>query len=95
LVVAFQTSFSLDAEHEVRPAPVMVLAMLKVVVVAFVDVLFVEVSDAMVPVVAPSVVANRFVEVAFVEVLLIIERLVMVEVAELTRMPSPTASGER
>ncbi len=36
MVVAFQRSLSPPAEHEVRPAPVMVEAMLKVVVVAFV-----------------------------------------------------------
>jgi hypothetical protein len=36
LVVALQTSFSFEAEQEVRPAPVMVEAMLKEVVVALV-----------------------------------------------------------
>jgi len=35
LVVAFHTSFSLEAEQETRPAPVMVEAMLREVVVAF------------------------------------------------------------
>ena len=62
LVVTFQTSFSNVPEHEVRPAPVMVEAMLKVVVVAFV---------------ALSVVAKNVVEVALVVVPLVPKKLVM------------------
>jgi hypothetical protein len=86
-VVAFHTSFSLEAEHEVRPAPVMVEAMLKVVVVAFVDwsvvakklvdVAFVVVPVVMSAFVAWSVVAKSDVVVAFVVVAFVAVKFVV------------------
>ena len=42
-----------------------------------------------------SLVAKSDVEVAFVEVELMMSRLVMVEEAEFTKMPSPACNGER
>jgi hypothetical protein len=68
LVVAFQTSFSLAAEQEVSPAPVMVEAMLKDVVVAFVAWSTDAKNDVDVALVDWNVVAKREVEVALVVV---------------------------
>ncbi len=58
---------------------------------AFVDVEFVEVRESKMPVVNLAKAAKRLVDVALVDVELTMSRLVMVEVALLTRMDDEVA----